>query len=134
MRSWNGVQLAPGVATVVPATQALALLSTAMNCLSSNGRKVVCGPVWKTGRPGKLNDAPLFWVDRKTKKPLARSGSPAVPGPRLNSWQDRYALPFVSQPTEVSPPACQYSRGNVGLRVKLLGVVASFQVRPLSRL
>src|SRR5437870_9655281 len=135
IRSWNGVQPAPGVATAVPLAQAVGLLSIPMNCLSSRGRNVVWRPVWNTGRPGKLYDAPLFCVERKTKKPLARSGSPAVAGPRVNIWQDRYALPLLSQPTEVSPLACQYSRGNaVGLRVKLFGTVVSFQVRPLSRL
>src|SRR5437762_10885652 len=85
-----------------------------MNCLSSSGRKLRWKPVSKTERPGKLNEAPLFCVERKTKKPLARSGSPAVAGPRLNIWHDRYALPLLSQPTDVSPLACQYSRGYSG--------------------
>src|SRR2546423_614767 len=87
-RSWNGVQLLPGVA-VTAAAQAFELLSTAMNCLSSSGRKLRWNPVSNTERPGKLNDAPLFCVERNTKNPLARSGSPAVAGPRLNIWHER---------------------------------------------
>src|SRR5919202_6536818 len=111
MRSWNGVHVEPGVAVAGEPGQAFELLSTAMNCLSSSGRNDLWTPVSKTGRPVKFHDAPPFSVERKTKKPLARSGSVVVAGPRLKSWHDRYALPFESQATDVSPPACQYSRG-----------------------
>src|SRR2546421_11484709 len=138
MRSWNGVQVLPGLAVVCEDGQALPLLSTVMNCLSSSGRKLLWNPVSKTGRPGKLNEAPKFCVDRKTKNPLARSGSVVVTGPRLNTWQERYALPLLSQATDVSPLACQYSRGVLRYaappRVKLFGTDESFQLRPLSRL
>src|SRR5438105_14351444 len=107
-----------------------------MNCLSSSGRNERWKPVSKTGRPVKFHEAPPFWVERKTKEPLARSGSPAVAGPRLKRGQDRYALPFESNATDVSPPACQYSRGALRgwffPRVKPLGTVESFQVRPPS--
>src|SRR5437588_956777 len=133
MRSWNGVQLEPGVAVAGEPAHLFELLSTAMNCLSSSGRNERWKPVSKTGRPVKFHEAPPFWVERKTKKPLARSGSPAVAGPRLKSWQDRYALPFESNATDVSPEACQYSRGNEFLpRVKPFGTVESFHVRPPS--
>ena len=66
------------------------------------------------------------------KNPLDRSGFVDVPGPRLKVWQDRYALPFESQATDVSPAACQYYRGRVWPRVNPFGVVESFQVRPPS--
>src|SRR5919199_6158614 len=117
MRSWNGVQVEPGVAVAGEPAHAVELLSTVMNCLSSSGRNERWKPVSKTERPGKFHEAPPFCVERKTKKPLARSGSVVVPGPRLKSWHDRYALPFESQATEVSPPACQYSRGVLLYRV-----------------
>ncbi len=53
--------------------------------------------------------------------------------PRLNSWQLSYALPRVSQATDVSPPACQYSRAKpVGPRVNPFGIVVSAHVRPPS--
>src|SRR2546421_12495902 len=108
MRSWNGVQLEPGVAVAGEPAHLFELLSTVMNCLSSSGRNEVWKPVSKTERPVKFHDAPPFCVERKTKKPLARPGSPAaVAGPRWKSWHDRYALPFESHATEVSPPACQ---------------------------
>ena len=89
MRSWNGVQLAPGVAVAGAPEHALELLSTVMNCLSSRGRNERWNPVSKIDRPVKFQEAPPFWVERYRKKPLARSGSPAVAGPRLNSWHDR---------------------------------------------
>src|SRR5919199_13876 len=108
MRSWNGVHVEPGVAVAGEPGHAFELLSTAMNCLSSSGRNDLCTPVSNTGRPVKFHDAPPFCVDRKTKKPLARPGmSAAVAGPRWNSWHERYALPFESHATEVSPPPCQ---------------------------
>src|SRR5438445_1359510 len=106
IRSWNGVQPAPGVATAVPLAQAVGLLSIPMNCLSSRGRNVVWRPVWNTGRAGELYYAPLFCVERKTKKPLARSGSPAGAGPRLKNWHDRSALALPSPPTDLTQPAC----------------------------
>src|SRR5256885_10292795 len=104
IRSWNGVQPAPGVATAVPLAQAVGLLSIPINCLSSRGRNVVWRPVWNTGRPGKLYDAPLFCVERKTKKPLGPSRSPAVAGPRLDNLPVRYAMPLLSPPTHALPP------------------------------
>jgi hypothetical protein len=64
---------------------ALLLWSTAMNCLSSSGRKLVWKPDSKTDRPGKFHEAPPFCVERKTKKPLARSVLLLVAGPRLKS-------------------------------------------------
>ena len=96
----------------------------------------VTSPLARTYRPGKFQDAP--WLDeRKIKKALERSGEFVGPRPRLNTWHERYAFPFVSQATDVSPPACQYSREPFG---KLLpppvendiGIVESFRVRPLS--
>ena len=63
-RSWNGVQAEPGVAVVTEAAQALELLSTAMNCLSSRGRNERWNPVSKTDRPGKFQEAPPFRVAR----------------------------------------------------------------------
>src|SRR5919201_2556178 len=110
-----------------------------MNCLSSSGKNDVCWPVSKTCRPVKFHDAPPFRVERKTKNPLARPGFPtSVAGPRWKSWHERYALPFESHATEVSPPACQYSRGvfryRAPPRVKVFGTVDSFHVRPPSEL
>src|ERR671933_1123995 len=108
IRSWNGVQVEPGFTVVGEPVHLIGLLSTAMNCLSSSGRNDVCWPVSKTGRPVKFHDAPPFRVERKTKNPLARPGLPtSVAGPRWKSWHERYALPFESQATDVSPPACQ---------------------------
>jgi hypothetical protein len=66
------------------------------------------------------------------KKPLDWSGFVDVPGPRLKVWHERYALPFESHATDVSPEACQYCRGLVVPRVKPFGVVESFHVRPPS--
>ena len=86
---------------------------------------------------GKFHDAPLFPVDRKRTKPLERSGLVVTGWPRRKTWQERYALPRVSQATEVSPPACQYWRANEpkkSPRVKPLGTVLSAQERPPSRL
>ena len=53
----------------------------------------------------------------------------------MNIWHDRYALPFVSQATDVSPPACQYWRAtspNASPRVKPIGGVESVHVAPPS--
>src|SRR5919202_6935796 len=105
MRSWKGVHVEPGVAVVGEPVHFEELLSIAMNCLSSSGRNDRWTPVSNTGRPVKVHDAPKFCVERKTKKPLARPGmSAAVAGPRWKSWHERYALPFESHATEVSPP------------------------------
>src|SRR2546423_8377876 len=121
MRSWNGLPR---------------WLSTVISCLSSRKSPAPATSLCSaTGRPGKFHDAPLLPVERYTYKELDWSGFGDVPEPRLNCWQDRYALPLVSQATEVSPLACQYSRGappNAVPRVKPLGVVASAQLFPAS--
>src|SRR5207245_507529 len=87
-----------------------------------------------TGWPGKFQDAPLLPVDRNTYIALDWSGLGDTPAPRLNTWQDRYALPLVSQATEVSPLACQYSRSapNGVPRVNPFGAVESAQDLPPS--
>jgi len=61
--------------------------------------------------PGKFHEPPSFCVERMIRNALDWSGFGETPEPRLNTWQLMYALPLVSQATEVSPPACQYSRG-----------------------
>src|SRR6266536_4414068 len=103
-------------------------LSTVMSCLSSSAAPVpVTSLISATGCPGKFHDAPLVPVDRNTNSALDWSTFGDVAAPRLNAWQDRYVLPLVSQATEVSPLACQYSRGlpKVVPRLNPLGVVAS---------
>src|SRR5215510_1759286 len=111
-------------------------LSTVMNGLSSNVSPAPAVSLCSaTGWPGKFQDAPLVPVDRNTYIALDWSGLGDVPAPRLNAWQVRYALPRVSQATEVSPLACQYSRGlpKVGWpRTNPFGVVESAQVFPPS--
>src|SRR5664279_2673810 len=108
-------------------------LSTVISCLSS--RKFPAPAVSSrvaTGRPGKLNDAPLLPVERNTNSPLDWSGFGDAPAPRLNAWHDKYALPLVSHATDVSPPPCQYSRAapTKSPRTNPFGVVVSAQVRP----
>ena len=111
-------------------------LSTVMNGLSSRKSPAPAASLCSaTGWPGKLNDAPFVPVDRNTYIALDWSGLGETPAPRLNTWQVRYALPRVSQATEVSPPACQYSRAvpHVGVpRANPFGVVESAQLFPPS--
>jgi hypothetical protein len=77
----------------------------------------------------------LFPVERKTKNALDRSWFGETPAPRLNTWQLKYAFPLVSQATDVSPPACQYSRAlppKAVPRANDIGIVVSFQWLPPS--
>src|SRR3954467_10806322 len=107
-----------------------------MYCLSRSGAPVPVGSLASaTGRAGKFHDRPPVPVERKTTRALDWSGFCVTEVPRLNSRQDRYALPFVSQAIDVSPPACQYWRGkppNAWPRVKLVGASESRHVRPAS--
>src|SRR4051812_33456503 len=107
-----------------------------MYCLSRNGAPLPLGSLASaTGRAGKFHDRPPVRVERKTTRALDWSGFRVTSVPRLNSWQDRYALPFVSHAIDVSPPPCQYWRAkppNVSPRVKLVGASESRHVRPAS--
>src|ERR1700681_450026 len=84
-------------------------------------------------RPGKSQLAPLL-DERKIRIPLLTSGSWVTPGPRLNTWHCRKAVPLLSNATLVSPPACQYSRELplAGViddpRTKSMGAVVPFQL------
>src|SRR5689334_11593827 len=105
-----------------------------MYCLSRKGAPTPVGS-WAsaTGRAGKFHDRPPLWVDRKTTRLLDWSGFSVTLVPRLNSWQDTYALPFVSHATDGSPLPSQYWRGkppNASPRVKLVGGIESCQERP----
>src|SRR5919201_6042503 len=90
-------------------------LSTVRYCLSSRTVPVPVASLcsW-TGRAGKFHDAPLLRVERNTYSALDWSTLFDTPRPRLNSWQEKYTFPLVSQSTDVSPPACQYWRGGGG--------------------
>src|ERR1700694_784044 len=92
-------------------------LSTVMYCLSRNGfaaaSALVTPALARTYRPGKFQDPPALWVERKTRNALETSGLGVVGLPRWKTWQEKYALPLVSQATEVSPPACQYWRATL---------------------
>src|SRR3954452_18911058 len=121
MRSWNGL---PAWASIV------------MYCLSSIDVPVpAVSSCSATGRAGKFHEAPRVPVERRTYSPLDVSGLELVGCPRMNARHDRYALAFVSQASDVSPPACQYWRAtppNASPRVNPVGGEESCQLRPLS--
>src|SRR3954466_9246691 len=114
MRSWNGLPCR---------------LSTVMYCLSSSTSPAPATSLCSaTGRAGKFHDAPPDPVGQKPENGLDWSGLFETAVPRMNIWHDRYALPLVSQATDVSPPACQYCRAtspNVSPRAKPIGGVES---------